>query len=107
MATNSQVLVSLNYLARDSKFETEKPFTCFVDLSGVPQAETCNIVNVAIDDIPVTDSLNLSPFAEELSRRAGQSEEDKTTSWLILEYIELALNASQMKVLWVRIVLNH
>ena len=55
MTTDSRVLVSLNYLAREAKFEEEKPFTCFIDLSAVPQAETSNIVNVKVDNIPVAD----------------------------------------------------
>ena len=52
-APHAQMNVSLNYLARIPKYDEEKPFTCFIDLSGVPEAETTNIVNEAVDKIPV------------------------------------------------------
>ena len=55
MTTDPPLLASLSYLARDAKFEEEKPFTCFVDLSAVPQAETSNIINTKVDNIPVAD----------------------------------------------------
>ena len=55
MTNDSRLLVSLSYLAREAKFEEEKPFTCFIDLSAVPQAETSNIINMKVDNVPVAD----------------------------------------------------
>lgn len=55
MASDSQTFVALNYLARDPKYEEQKPFTCYIDLSTVTQAETSNLVTETIENIPVVN----------------------------------------------------
>lgn len=52
---SNQVKASLKYLACDSRYLTEKPYTCLMDLSDVPGAAATNIVSDVVSDISVTD----------------------------------------------------
>lgn len=55
MAPSNQVKASLKYLAPDPKYLKEKPYTCLVDLSGIPGAAATNIASDIVSEIPVTD----------------------------------------------------
>lgn len=55
MGMNSRIIASLNYLAPDPKFQAEKPFTCFLDLSKIPQAKTTNIVTQTVEQVSIAD----------------------------------------------------
>ena len=52
---DSTFKTSLKYLRRDPKYETEKPYSCLIDLSIVPGAEQTNIVSDVYENITVKD----------------------------------------------------
>jgi hypothetical protein len=55
MVMATSVLATLNYLKPDPKWDVEKPYTLFVDISKVKGASVTNIEKISIPDIPVED----------------------------------------------------
>lgn len=56
MALDNQVATMLHYLKSDPKWSEEKPFTLFVDVSGIQGAQNTNIVKEAVPGIPIHDA---------------------------------------------------
>lgn len=56
MAHNNQVTTTLHYLKPDPKWSEEKPFTLFVDVSGIQGAQNTNIVKETVPGISIHDA---------------------------------------------------
>lgn len=109
MAGTKDLTVTLKYLTHDPKYEVDKPFTCLINLDGVPGAEQSNIVSEGIPGILIKDiretrnELDLDIHGFEIADVGSQFEpdlfEDKT--WMKNVYyphlVELILKKTGAK----------
>jgi hypothetical protein len=75
---SSSVTTTLRYLARHEKYQTEKPYTCLMDVTDIPNAASTNIVTVDVPNVMVKNV------------RILPSEEQPTLSEHGFEVVELA-----------------
>jgi hypothetical protein len=48
--------VSLNYLKQDKVYDPEKPYTLVADIREIPGAQTTNIIQETIREVPIKDA---------------------------------------------------